>query len=135
MGATEPSGRIICATCDTAPGSVSTGSGSGGSYYAVTCMTGYCASGQVEGVAKFQNLKLLRPPAGDHVITFSGSGLTVGTSYAIKVLVGDPVGLYVVNFNHTEFEALASVELPPVEVAVLMPVIILLDQLIQSLVC
>ena len=119
VGATEPSGRIIYATCDTAtldqyPQAV----GQGGSYYAVTCMTGYCASGQVEGVAKFQNLKLLRPPAGDHVITFSGSGLTVGTSYAIKVLVGDPVGLYVVNFNHTEFEALTSVELPPVEVAV-----------------
>ena len=83
-----------------------------------TCMTGYCASGQGGGRRQVSESEASSAASRGSCHPFSGSGLTVGTSYAIKVLVGDPVGLYVVNFNHTEFEALASVELPPVEVAV-----------------
>jgi hypothetical protein len=117
---TEPSGRIIYATCATAtlekyPQAI----GVGGSYYAVTCMKGRCPAGEEAGVAKFRHLQFLRPKAGTHVIIFSGLGLTVETSYTVKVLQGDPVALKVVTFSPTVYEAATVVNLASAEVAVI----------------
>lgn len=119
---TEPSGRIIYATCATAtlekyPQAV----GVGGSYYAVTCMKGRCSAGEEAGIAKFRHLQFLRPKVGTHVIQFSGLGLTVGASYTVSVLQGDPVALKVISFSPTVYEAASMLNLASAEVAVVDP--------------
>lgn len=119
IGGTEPSGRLIYVTCETAELAPNPqGVGVGGSQYAVTCMPGNCATGEEPGVAKFRNIKLLSPVAGSHDIKFSGPGLSVAATYTITVIIGDAVGLRVVEFAKTEYEALETVALSPPKVAV-----------------
>ena len=119
IGGTEPSGRLIYVTCDTAELAPNPqGVGVGGSKYAVTCMPGNCATGEEPGVAKFRNIKLLSAVAGSHVIKFSGPGLSVEATYTVSVLIGDAVGLRVVEFAQTEYEAVKMVALSPPKVAV-----------------
>ena len=121
VGTTEPSGRQIFATCDTATlGDFPQDENRGGSDYAVSCRNTFCDADQEAGVAKFGNLRLVRPTAGEHVITFTGSGarFTESASYVISVIVGDPVALAVVGFTETALLATAEVAIPSFDVHV-----------------
>lgn len=112
---TEPSGRIVYGTCATA--TLKTQDPNMTTVSATTCRNKICPVGEEAGVAKFSQLRFLKPKVGTHVIVFYG--LMVNASYTVTVLQGDPVALKVVMFSPTVYEAATEVNLAPAEVAVI----------------
>ena len=52
----------------------------------MSCRNTFCDADQEAGVAKFGNLRLVRPTAGEHVITFTGSGARFTESASCVIL-------------------------------------------------